>query len=200
MPTWKEVTSANPAHSHNFARRWKTLEAEGTDIHGEARLADAMSERGSRILDAGCGTGRVGGELIRRGHDVTGIDVDPILIDYATKDHPDGKWIVGDLSSDPLPESAFDLAVCAGNVMGFVAIEGRKPALENLFTSLKPGGRLVVGFGSGRGWDFTDFLAMAEECGFRVDSTFSSWDLKRFTDNSTFLVAILSHPGAGLIS
>lgn len=200
MPTWKEVTTANPAHSHNFARRWKTLEAEGTDIHGEARLADAMCERGSKILDAGCGTGRVGGELIRRGHDVTGIDVDAILIDYATKDFPEGEWIVGDLASDDLAESAFDFAVCAGNVMGFVAPEGREPALTNLYRALKPGGRLVVGFGSGRGWEFDDFLDMAQSVGFRVDNTFSSWDLKRFTENSTFLVAVLSHPGAGLIS
>ncbi|MFG6302169.1 hypothetical protein ACGLFO_01070 [Corynebacterium hesseae] len=39
MPTWKEVTAANPAHSHNFARKWKTLRAQGKDIDGEARLS-----------------------------------------------------------------------------------------------------------------------------------------------------------------
>jgi|GEM_PF-4565864 len=67
MPTWKEVTEANPAHSHNFARKWKMLEAQGKDIHGEARLVDAMVERNSTILDAGCGTGRVGGGMLGPG-------------------------------------------------------------------------------------------------------------------------------------
>lgn len=104
MPTWKEVTEANPAHSHNFARKWKMLEAQGKDIHGEARLVDAMVERNSTILDAGCGTGRVGGELLRRGHSVVGIDVDPILIEHAEHDFPDGEWFVGDLCTEEVPE------------------------------------------------------------------------------------------------
>ena len=80
MATWKEITDADPSHSHNYARRWKVLEAEGKDIYGEARTADAMLERASKVLDAGCGTGRIGGYLARQGHDVLGMDIDPILI------------------------------------------------------------------------------------------------------------------------
>lgn len=199
MPTWKEVTSANPEHSHNFARKWKVLEAQGKDIHGEARLVDAMVERNSRILDAGCGTGRLGGELLRRGHEVVGVDVDPILIQHAEADHPEGTWEVGDLTEDTIPGENFDLAVAAGNVMGFLAVEGRTAALRNIFDSLHPGGRFVTGFGEGRGWEFDDFMQMAKEVGFRVDFRFSSWDLKVFHPNSTFLVAVLSKPGSSLL-
>lgn len=199
MPTWKEVTAADPAHSHKFARKWKTMQAQGQDIHGEARLADAMSERGSRILDAGCGSGRLGGELINRGHTVVGVDVDPILIDYAQKDYPEGEWVVGDLTEGPIEGGPFDLAVAAGNVMGFIAEEGREAALSNIFDALRPGGRFICGFGAGRGWEFSDFLEAAANAGYRQDFVFSSWDLKRFTDNSTFLVAVLARPGAGLI-
>ncbi len=200
MPTWKDLKDADPSHSQNYARRWRMLAAQGKDIHGEARLADAMSERHSRILDAGCGTGRVGGELARRGHEVVGVDVDPLLIEHAEHDFPDVEWVVGDLSADDIPEGDFDLAVSAGNVMGFLAEDGREPALRNIFQSLKPGGRFVVGFGSGRGWTFEDFLTTAESVGFQVDSTFSSWDLRVFTATSTFLVAVLSRPGANLLA
>ncbi|QPK80170.1 class I SAM-dependent methyltransferase [Corynebacterium lizhenjunii] len=199
MPTWKEVTAANPAHSHNFARKWKMLEAQGQDIHGESRLIDAMAERGSKILDAGCGSGRLGGRLHQLGHTVIGIDVDPILIEHARHDHPEATWIVGDLSTDAIEERAFDLAVAAGNVVGFLDPQGRGAAFRNVFNALAPGGRFVVGLGAGRGWEFADLLQLAQEEGFRVDAQFSSWDLRPFGPNSTFLVVVLSRPGADLL-
>lgn len=176
------------------------MEAQGQDIHGEARLIDAMAERNSKILDAGCGTGRLGGELVRRGHEVVGTDVDPILIEHAEHDHPGGRWVVGDLTEDQIEDKDFHIAVAAGNVMGFIAPAGREFALRNIFNSLQPGGRFVTGFGAGRGWDFDDFLNLAKSVGFRVDYTFSSWDMKVFNANSTFLVAVLSRPGADLLN
>lgn len=162
-------------------------------------MVDAMVERHSRVLDAGCGSGRLGGELVRRGHTVVGVDVDPILIAHAEEDHPEGTWVVGDLSTDEVPEGDFDLAVAAGNVMAFIAVEGREQALRNIFNSLHPGGRFVAGFGEGRGWLFEDFIELAQSVGFNLDFRFSSWDLRRFSENSTFLVAVFSRPGADLL-
>lgn len=52
----------------------------GDDLAGEAKLVDAMVPRRARILDAGCGPGRVGGALAAAGHEVVGVDVDPALI------------------------------------------------------------------------------------------------------------------------
>ena len=190
MATWKEITTTNPAHSENYARRWKMMEAQGEDIHGEARLVDAMVERSSRILDAGCGQGRLGGYLLRQGHTVVGVDIDPVLIDHARTDHPDGRWEVGDLSADPIPEGNFDLVVSAGNVMGFLAEDGRLPALEHIATSLARHGRAVIGFGAGRGWGFDNFIATATQAGLELENVFESWDLHPFTEESTFLVAV----------
>lgn len=190
MPTWKEVTAANPAHSENYARRWRMMAEQGEDIDGEARLVDALSPRAARILDAGCGTGRLGGYLTARGHDVVGTDIDPVLIEHARRDHPDARWEVGDLSVDPVPVSDVDVAVSAGNVMGFLAPEGREAALRNIAGSLAADGRFVVGFGAGRGWGFDDFIATAERVGLELENVFESWDLHPFTADSDFLVAI----------
>lgn len=194
MPTWNDVTSQNPDHSENYARRWQTMIDRGEDIDGEARLIDALSPRAARILDAGCGQGRVGGYLAARGHEVTGTDIDPILIGHARERYPNATWIVGDLSNDQIVVEEFDLAVSAGNVMGFLAEEGRLPALENIAGALRPGGRFIVGFGAGRGWGFDDFIATAQEAGLEPENVFESWDLKPFTENSDFLVAILTRP------
>ena len=165
--------------------------AEGQDINGEARLIDALVPRAARILDAGCGTGRVGGYLSARGHDVVGTDIDPVLINYARNDYPDARWEVGDLSTDPIPEGGFDIAVSAGNVMGFLDPAGRRDALAHLAEALKPGGRLVVGFGAGRGWGFDECLDTARSVGLEPENVFESWELDPFDEDSTFLVAIL---------
>lgn len=197
MPTWKEVTAANPAHSENYARRWRMMAEQGEDIDGEARLVDALSPRAARILDAGCGTGRLGGYLAARGHDVVGTDIDPVLIEHARRDHPDARWEVGDLSVDPVPVSDVDVAVSAGNVMGFLAPEGREAALRNIAGSLAADGRFVVGFGAGRGWGFDDFIATAERVGLELENVFESWDLHPFTADSDFLVAIFRNDADG---
>ena len=128
-----------------------------------------------------------------------GVDVDPILIEHAVNDYPEARWEVGDLSEEEIPENNFDIAVAAGNVMTFIATEGREAALRNVFNALRPGGRFVVGFGEGRGWGFEDFLDLARSLGYRVDFIFASWDMKVFKENSTFMVAVLTRPGADLL-
>lgn len=190
MATWNEITTNNPDHSENYARRWQTMVEQGHDIHGEARLIDALSPRTARILDAGCGTGRLGGYLADRGHDVLGTDIDPLLIEHARKDHPGARWEVGDLSADKLPAEDIDIVVSAGNVMGFLSPDGREPALANIAGVLATKGRFVVGFGAGRGWGFDDFIATAEKVGLELENVFESWDLHPFTEKSDFLVAI----------
>ena len=101
------------------------MAAAGDDIDGEGRFVDAMSARRSRVLDAGCGPGRVGGYLARMGHDVVGVDFDPVLVAAAEEDHPGPTWLTADLAELDLPamgiDEGFDVAVCAGNVMTFLA-------------------------------------------------------------------------------
>ncbi|MEZ5114539.1 MAG: methyltransferase domain-containing protein [Nocardioidaceae bacterium] len=84
-----------------------------------------MAEQQSRILDAGCGTGRTGGRLLNLGHSVVGVDVDPVLIEAAAQDHPDGSWHTQDLALldlESVGESQpFDIIVSTGNVMTFLA-------------------------------------------------------------------------------
>lgn len=196
MPTWKEIIDANPQHSENYARRWRNFVAQGKDIDGEARLIDAVADRHARILDAGCGTGRVAGYLAARGHQVVGTDIDPVLIDYACADYPEVRFEVGDLEKDPIPEGDFDVAVSAGNVMGFLSEAGRESALENIAGALRPGGRFIVGFGLTRGWGADDFLATAQRAGLEVENTFESWQLAPFGPNSQFLVAFLVRPAS----
>lgn len=192
MQTWKSLIESNPQHSHNYAARWDMFKAQGRDIVGEARLIDALAPRHAKILDAGCGTGRLGGYLAQQGHHVWGSDLDPILIERAKNDFPEASWMVGDLTKNEVPEEKFDIVFSAGNVMTFIAPEDRMSALESMVQCLNPGGRLVIGFGAGRGWDFTDFIEKVQDCGMKIQWLFSSWDLLPFEEDSNFLVAIFT--------
>jgi SAM-dependent methyltransferase len=193
---WTRIIEEDPEHSQRYIQRFRDLAIQGFDLGGEARLVDAMVGRNARILDAGCGPGRVGAILFGHGHNVVGVDGDPELIAAAVDDHPGPTWLVGDLAELDLPESGvaepFDLIVCAGNVMAFLAVSTRRLVLERLGAHLADGGRLVTGFGSGRGYEFDGFFDDAAATGLRVDLSASSWDLRCFNEESDFLVAVLS--------
>lgn len=191
-----EIVAQNPDHSTWYIERFRSMVQAGDDLEGEARFVDAMAPRSSRILDAGCGPGRVGSALAARGHDVVGVDVDPALIAAAQQDHPGGaRWLVGDLAELDLAAQGitdgFDLAVCAGNVMTFLAPSTRREVLTRLGRHLRDDGRLVIGFGAGRGYEFDEFLADVEAAGLLVQLRLGTWDLRPFGDGSDFLVAVL---------
>ncbi|MFV0315362.1 MAG: class I SAM-dependent methyltransferase [Microthrixaceae bacterium] len=194
---WVKITEENPDHSKWYIERFRTMAAEGADLAGEARMVDAMVGRNSRILDAGCGPGRLGGYLFQQGHEVVGVDVDPKLIEAAEADHPGPRWLVGDLAELDLASqhgisAGFDVILNAGNVMTFLAPSTRALVVERLAAHLAPGGRLVIGFGAGRGYEFSEFFEHTAAAGLGSDLLLSTWDLRPFTDSSDFLVAVLS--------
>ncbi len=193
---WIELTERNPEHSSWYIERFRAMAASGDDLAGEARFVDAMVARRSRVLDAGCGPGRVGGHLARAGHEVVGVDIDPVLIAAAEHDHPGPTWLVADLSELDLEAmgtaEGFDVAVCAGNVMTFLDPGTRQLVLRRLAVHLRTGGRIVTGFGAGRDYSFAEFFDDVERAGLVAGVQFSTWDLRPFTEQSDFLVAVLT--------
>jgi SAM-dependent methyltransferase len=192
---WMRKVAADPGHSTWYVERFRAMAREGADLGGEARLVDALAPRGARVLDAGCGPGRVGGALAEAGHDVVGVDVDPVLIEAAGTDHPGPRWLVGDLAQLDLPArgltAPFDVIVCAGNVMAFLAPSTRVEVLRRFRAHLAVGGRAVVGFGADRGYAFDEFLRDATTAGLEPGLLLSTWDLRPFHDGADFLVAVL---------
>lgn len=191
-PRW--FTETDEGHSQSYIERMRGLAFEGEDLAGEARLIDAMVKPRSRILDAGCGPGRVGAALFARGHEVVGVDVDPELIAAAREDHPGPIWIMSDLATLELaglgePEP-FDAVVIAGNVLAFVAPETETQVLARLQAHLVPDGFAVAGFHTDR-YDSADFDEHLVNAGFALEHRFATWDLRPWHANADFAVSVL---------
>ena len=191
-PRW--FTETKPGHSEWYIERFRSLTREGADLEGEARLVDAMVERGSRLLDAGCGTGRLAGALHRRGHDVVAVDADPQLISAAREDHPGPCFEVADLADLDLAGEPFDLVVCAGNVMVFLAPGSEHRVLDRLRSHTRPGGRIVIGFRREPHYSYDQFDEDVTRAGLSLEHRFATWSLDPFSADATFAVSVLRVP------
>lgn len=188
VPRW--FTGTKEGHSEWYVQRFRTAAEEGTDITGEARLLDAIVPPRSRILDAGCGPGRLGAELHARGHTVVGVDVDPVLIAAAEEDHPGPTWLVADLADLELDEEPFDAALIAGNVMVFVAPGTEADVLARVAAHVKPDGVVVAGFDLDLHYSLEAFDADLVAAGLRVEQRFATWDLRPLADDPDYAVTI----------
>ncbi|KRA38452.1 MULTISPECIES: class I SAM-dependent methyltransferase [unclassified Nocardioides] len=183
------------AKNSGYGVRFAELISQGKDIDGEARLADTLLDRGARVLDAGSGIGRVGGYLQARGHQVLAAEPDPALVAQSHDLHPE--LVVVPLEILALtPEAvaaaggpdSFDLVVCVGNVLTFVADGTEVAVLQRLRDLLAPGGRILAGFhlrggpSTARPYSPEEFIADATSAGLRIDHRFGGYDLRPVDD------------------
>jgi SAM-dependent methyltransferase len=177
------------ARGEEYDARWIPLAEAGENIHGEADLVETLlRESGrNRVLDAGCGTGRVAIELSRRGFVVTGVDADAAMLDAARAKAPEIDWREGDLagSIDPrvnsLSPGTVDLVLLAGNVMIFLDPGTEGIVLQNLADQLADNGLLVAGFSLQPGQLSCDrYDEAAAEAGLSRAARWASWDRQPF--------------------
>lgn len=187
VPRW--FTDTEEGHSKEYADQMRQMAADGEDLEGEARLIDAIVPPSSRVLDAGCGQGRIAGALHRRGHDVIGVDIDPVLLAAARADNPGPTYVHANLATLDLEET-MDAIVCAGNVIAFVAPGTEVATLGSLRHRLRPEGICVVGFQVER-YPLADFDRDLVAAGFDLEQRFATWDLRPWHHDAEFAVSFL---------
>ena len=177
-----------------FAREY----AEGADLEGEARFVDVIAPRAARVLDGGCGTGRITAALHRMGHRVIGADRDSGLVEIARRRYPGPPFLASDLLSlSPTALSGaggpaeLDIAVLAGNVMVYLAPGTERDVLRRLTALLVPGGRIVTGFATDREYRVPDLDLDASAVGLDVEHRFATWHLDPWTDDADWAVSVL---------
>lgn len=160
----------------DYDARWERLEAEGHNPHGESDFVDSLLGGSGRVLDAGCGTGRVAVELARRGYEVAGVDIDSEMISGARAKAPELSWHQLDLAAFDLGE-AFDAVVMAGNVLLFTTPGTEAAVVDRCAAHLLAGGALVAGFQlrSG-GYGLNSYDAHCAATGLALSERYSTWE------------------------
>jgi len=162
----------------DYDARWKAMEDAGHHPHGEADLIEHFAPRS--VMDGGCGTGRVAIELRRRGIDVVGVDVDPVMLAAAQAKEPTITWVESDLATVRL-DTHFDVVALPGNVMIFVAPGHEGRVVANLAAHLRPGGLLIAGFQLRAGkLDLHTYDRLCAASGLALVERWSTWDFAPF--------------------
>jgi SAM-dependent methyltransferase len=110
----------------------------------------AGSPASARVLEVGCGPGHLSIMLADQGLEVTGLDLDPAMIERAEANaaKADGtsrpSFVAGDAAALPFPDASFDVAVSTFSVHHW-AEPGK--GLAEIGRVLRPGGRALI-------WDF----------------------------------------------
>jgi len=176
--------------------------AAGFDIHGEANFITRLlteqfpaTQTPQRILDAGCGTGRIGIELARRGYQVTGADLDEVMLRQARHKAPELAWHQADLATIKLPHN-FDCIVMAGNVMIFLTPGSEGAVLTNLAAHLADDGLLVAAFEltppSWSNLTLARYDQLATNAGLTLVERWAGWDGEAWTERSNYAVSVHS--------
>ena len=173
----------------DYDARFARLADAGQHVHGEADLVAGLVE-GRRIVDAGCGTGRVAIELASRGFDVVGVDLDAGMLDSARRKAPDLDWRQQDLLELEVDPPA-DLLVLAGNVLIFVAPATEPAVVARCAAAIRPGGLVVAGF-TVRPGDYgpTALDADATAAGLELVDRWSTWDRAPWSPGDDYQVSV----------
>jgi SAM-dependent methyltransferase len=94
-----------------------------------------------RALEAACGTGRHAAQLVELGHEVTGVDGSPEMLDLARTRVPQARFLEGDLHDLPVEDGEFDLAVCA---LALGHCDDLHTPVAELTRAVRPGGQVVL--------------------------------------------------------
>lgn len=110
----------------------------------------SVAADGARVLEVGCGPGNLAIRLAREpGLKVTGLDLDPRMIDLArgnarrvmagSDEQP--SFVVGDVASLPFPDASFDLVVSTLSMHHWAEPD---QGLAEIRRVLRPGGRALM--------------------------------------------------------
>jgi SAM-dependent methyltransferase len=180
----RERTRSGDDYDATYDRR----AAAGENVHGEADFVERFHPRS--VLDAGCGTGRVGRELARRGIDVVGVDIDPEMLRTAEHKGEGAEWVLADLAAVDLGRR-FDAVVMAGNVMIFLAPGTEAAVVSNLARHLEPGGVFIAGFQLQPGrLSLDDYDAHCIAAGLTLAERWSTWDRDPWVPGGAYAVLV----------
>ena len=150
-------------HSGDMVAGYDAQMAESPMAAADVAFCEAAFPTPGRLIDLGCGTGRLAVHFARRGFECVGVDLSEEMLAKARANAEAASvqvdWQQANLVDLNLPAASFDYAACLFSTLGMVrGAENRAKVVANVARLLKPGGRFVLhvhnryfaGLGTGR--------------------------------------------------
>jgi cyclopropane fatty-acyl-phospholipid synthase-like methyltransferase len=168
FPAARDITSAR-----DEARRQVMIASE------QFYLEEA-SKRGGRVLELGCGSGRLTVLMAQNGIDIVGVDLSEPMLDAARgkarAEGVDVQFVRADMRYLDLTGQFATILIPGNSLLHLLTVEELKQCLAGVRSHLAPGGRLVFDI--------------------------SKWDMSRYTrdPDRRYPAFTLEHPSAGEIT
>jgi SAM-dependent methyltransferase len=155
MSTVTAIPAAETAYDHLAAetydvRRFATPGGRALHDAEWARLREALADLppGSRVLEVGCGTGRLMVEALRAGHRVDGADASPDMLALCrarlAESWPEATLTLAEAARLPAPDAAYDLVYAIRLLNQTGSPEYALRVVDEMLRVARPGGRVLV--------------------------------------------------------
>lgn len=139
--TMQQTSVYSPAFFDTFAM---TISPDITELDADAAARFAPPMEFPRLLDIGCGVGRVTEALTVRGFEVTGIDASLDALRRASQVTSGGRFVALDFRHLGHMRWTFDVVTSYWNSIGFGTRADDESVLRGVRSILRPNGRLLL--------------------------------------------------------
>jgi SAM-dependent methyltransferase len=137
-------------HDPDLARNYDAQLAGTPLLSLDVRFAEEHFPTPGRLIDLGCGTGRLLLPFARRGYWVLGVDLSAEMLHVAGAKADAERVAIQRVQAnivelDALRDESFDYAACLFSTLGMVVgVAERRRVLGHVYRLLRPGGRFVL--------------------------------------------------------
>jgi SAM-dependent methyltransferase len=127
----------------NFLAEYAARELRPVEVFLLLRYRDELRDR--RILELGCGGGRLTGYLAELGSQTHGIDISPVMIDHCRRTYAKATFEVRDLRDmAAFADRSYDVIVAAYNIIDVLNDKDRRTLIAEVHRVLTPGGLFIM--------------------------------------------------------
>ena len=137
---------AQTSHGEYDAKSERGLKAKIIEHNIVFDMLSDINIGGKRILDAGCGPGRVIARLAQGNAHIVGVDASPNMLRICQEKFRDNKrleLILADIEHLQFKKQSFDIVICVDTLQYFTK-ESRTRVLSSLIELVMPGGRIIT--------------------------------------------------------
>ena len=183
----REGTDADAWYRHAFNKdvflTRPAVVSKSTRIEADFIRSTMALATGSRVLDVGCGYGRLTNLLASDGFDMVGLDLSEDMLTkaqaFAKRQGVAPDYVWGDMR-DLMYEEEFDAVICTGSTFGYFGDDENLVALRKMVRALRPNGQLVLDVPNrdmairdvpGRHWWEGDGCLIQEDSDYDIESS-----------------------------